>query len=651
MIEVKDLRKTYRTGAIEFQALRGVDLVIRKGEFVAIMGPSGSGKSTLMHLLGFLDSPDGGSYRLDKQETVGLSEIEYAEWRRKKVGFVFQQFHLLPRMKVWENVALPLVYAGTKVDRQEILQLLKRVGLGEKSENRPNELSGGERQRVAIARALVNEPDIIMADEPTGNLDSRTQTEIMDLLVTLNKEGRTIIMVTHEEEVAEYARRIIRIKDGHVIGDEMKKRAHAFSEKVHPQDLSALKNKNAFNKMEFAEFIRQALASIVGNKMRSFLSMLGILIGVAAVITMLALGEGAKESINRSLSSLGSNLLSVMPGAQRTAGVAMQAGSVTRFRVKDMDSLRTLEYVKHVVGNVNGRAQVVAHGNNWNTQVQGVSPEYEEIKSAKPESGRFFTRAEMLQRRKVVLLGQTVASALFGESDPVGQTVRINRIPFEVIGILPAKGAAGFRDQDDVVVVPLLTAMYRLLGKQYLDSIDIQVTEMEKMQEVQDRTMEVLMKELGIPRNGTAGFQIRNMADIQKSVKETTGAMTKLLGFIAAISLLVGGIGIMNIMLVSVTERTREIGLRKAIGGRRRDILGQFLVESVLMTSLGGTAGILIGMTLSLVLSALANWTVKISMASVIISLVFSVAVGLVFGMLPARKAADLNPIDALRYE
>ncbi len=651
MIEVKSLTKTYRTGTVEFQALKGVSLAIKKGEFVAIMGPSGSGKSTLMHLLGFLDAPDKGSYKLDGVETSGLNEDEYAEWRRRKVGFVFQQFHLLPRTTVFKNVALPLIYTGTPVEKEKILSLLESVGLKGKAGNRPNELSGGERQRVAIARALVNEPDIIMADEPTGNLDSKTQDEIMDLLVALNQQGRTIIMVTHEEEVAEYARRIVRIKDGVVVMDERKKKEILSSRDLHNAVSVEGKQAATINKMEFGEFIKQAFDSMTGNKLRSILSMLGIMIGVGAVIAMLALGEGAKESIKKSLSSLGSNLLTVMPGAQRSGGVSLQSGSVTRFKIRDLDVLRKIKDVINVSGNVNGRAQIVGNGKNWNTQVQGTSVEYQVIKTAIPEKGRFFTEEELRSRAKVVVLGNTVVTSLFGDEDPVGQTVRINRIVFEVIGILPVKGAGGFRDQDDVAVIPLTTGMYRLLGKQNIDSIDIQVASFEKMTDVEIEVMNALMKEYGKKSAATAGFQIRNMADIQKSLQETTGAMTKLLGFIAAISLLVGGIGIMNIMLVSVTERTREIGLRKAIGGRKRDILGQFLVESVLMTFLGGLTGVFLGAGASLLLSWIAHWTTRISPVSIIIALVFSICVGLIFGMLPARKAAELNPIDALRYE
>lgn len=652
MIEIKRLSKTYDTGKVKFKALDDVSVKIDQGEFVAIMGPSGSGKSTLMHLMGFLDSPDSGSYVLDGIETSKLTDEEYAELRKNKIGFVFQQFFLLPRINTLENVSLPLIYSGKTDNVETPSRLLKEVGLGLKEKNLPNELSGGERQRVAIARALVNSPDIIMADEPTGNLDSKSQEEIMKLLESLNKSGKTIVMVTHDEEVAVYARRIIKIRDGKIVSDEKKKCSAKDCPEKQPEKTKAHTSLTAGKiGIEFSEFIRQALSAMLGNKLRSILSMLGILIGVAAVIAMLALGEGAKDSMKQSFSSLGSNLLMVMPGANRMGGVQMASGTVTRFTLQDVDAIGKLPEVLLSSGNVNGRAQVVFGAHNWNTQVQGTGVNYPVMHNAVPNYGRFFTENEARIRERVAILGTTVASNLFGDSNPIGQTIKINKVAFRVIGVMPSKGSGGFRDNDDIIVVPITTAMYRLLGKEYVDTMDAQVKDETLTQAATDSITATVRKRHNITKSTDTSFSIMNMADIQKTMQQTMGALSMLLGCIAAISLIVGGIGIMNIMLVSVTERTREIGLRKAIGARRDDILMQFIVEAILMTTLGGIAGIILGSTVSIIISSVLHWSTKISIASVLISTVFSIIIGLIFGILPARKASELSPIDALRYE
>ena len=672
MIDLKNINKTYRTGKIAFQALRDVSLSIGQGEFVAIMGPSGSGKSTLLHLLGLLDRPDSGSYTIYDKEISSCNEQELACLRNHLIGFVFQQFHLLARTSAIDNAHLPLTYSGKRQNKARASQRLKEVGLAHREDHKPNELSGGEQQRVAIARALVNDPLIVFADEPTGNLDTQSEEEIIKILEELNRQGKTIIMVTHEKEIAEHARRIIFMRDGKIVSDKRKDsaghikgipkqvrddredgwgngRESAFSSEQHriEQVLNSVNTTGA----RLPDHMQQAIQAILSHKVRAFLSILGILIGVAAVIAMLALGAGARASLEQRLASLGSNLLSVRPGSPRLRGVALETGSVTRFTVRDAEAIAKLSPVKMVTPTVSGRGQVVYSNKNWSSRLEGVGVNYAEMRASIPILGRFFTEEEVRSRGKVAVLGLTVARELFADNDPVGAEIKINRINFQVIGVLPEKGATGWRDQDDVIIIPISTAMYRVLGKDYVDGIDVEVRGPELIEQAQGEIEGLIVRRHRLTGDIKESVDIRNMAEIQETLASTTKTMSWLLGSIAVISLLVGGIGIMNIMLVSVTERTREIGLRKAIGARARDIMTQFIIEAVVMSVSGGVIGIAIGIGIAAGLSFAAGWTTKVSFSAVALATIFSIAVGMVFGIWPARKASQLNPIEALRYE
>jgi macrolide transport system ATP-binding/permease protein len=652
MIELKNIHKTYQMGRIQVKALQDVCLKICDGEFVAIMGPSGSGKSTLMHILGLLDRPDKGSYLFEDKELTNFSDEGLAVIRNKLVGFIFQQFHLLPRLTALENAELPLIYAGKRHLKEKAREKIELVGLTDRLSHRPNELSGGQQQRVAIARALVNEPTVLLADEPTGNLDSRSKEEILAILKRLNQEGKTVIVVTHEREIAEQARRVISMRDGRIILDEN-------APVQAGKGVSCERSVNGFlteqigkiGRAKFMDYVKEAGFAMLAHKMRSILSILGILIGVAAVIAMLAVGEGAKASIEERLASLGSNLLMIRPGSSRLHGVALEAGSVTRFTFQDAQAIIRLPLAKAVSSSVRGRAQLVYGNKNWNTQVEGVDVAYASMRASEPAVGRFFTDYEVKMREKVAVLGTTVARELFGDDNPIGETIKVNLINFKVIGVLPSKGASTFHDNDDTMLVPVTTAAYRLLGKDYLDSLYVEANDPQSVGPLTESITDLIIKQHRLSKEQEDAFQIRNMADIRETLESTTRTMSILLGAIAAISLLVGGIGIMNIMLVSVTERTREIGLRKAIGANSQDVMVQFLIESVLMSLLGGLGGIALGAGVSLLITSFAGWAVKISVFSVMLATTFSVMVGMVFGLWPARQASRLDPIEALRYE
>jgi macrolide transport system ATP-binding/permease protein len=661
VIKVKGLRKTYRLGGSAVHALDGVDLTVEDGDFLAVMGPSGSGKSTLLQVLGLLDNPDSGSYELFGRQVAGLGADALAEERSRRLGFIFQQFNLLPRTSAAENVRLPELYYPVQAPKEKAVKLLQTVGLGDRVEHKPNELSGGQQQRVAIARALYNDPVVVFADEPTGNLDSKSTVEILKLLQELNAKGITIIMVTHEAEVGAMARRRIVMRDGKIVEDKRQKPLPKITSSVKAgsprpalSPAATPKSSRLPTLRDMAIYAQQALRSLLANKLRSALSMLGILIGVAAVVAVLAIGAGAKKAMETQMSSLGSNLLLVWAGASSRGGVSQGAGSGTRVKFTDADLealMRAVPLIKRSTGDVNGRAQATAAGKNWSTQVAGTGVDYPGMHSSEPALGRWFNLAEIQTRARVVVVGVTVARNLWGEANPLGETVRLNKVAFTVIGVLPVKGSSGFQDQDDKVIIPSTTARYRLLGKEYLDVLSLEIVDQPSMPEAQTQITDFLKARYRIPAATDDAVSVFNMADVQKTMSAVTGTITLVLSIVAGISLVVGGIGIMNIMLVTVTERTREIGLRKALGAKGRDILSQFLIESVVVSLSGGAAGLVIGAGSSMLVSLIAGWAVSVSLTSVLVAVGFSSAVGLIFGLWPAWQASNLSPITALRSE
>lgn len=650
MIELKGISKTYKIGDIKVPALKNISFKIEDGEFVAIMGPSGSGKSTLLNILGCLDVPTNGQYLLDSINTGKLSDSDLARIRNEKIGFVFQTFNLLPRLIALSNVELPLIYAGDQSRRRErAVNALRTVNLEDRASHRPRELSGGEQQRAAIARALINEPVIILADEPTGNLDSKSGKEIMSIFADLNKKGITVIIVTHEEYIASHAKRIIRLKDGEIIEDKKISESDEVSPSSAPMQQ---KKRRIFSLSELKESLSMATSSIISNKLRSFLTMLGIIVGVACVIAMIGIGQGAGAQITERISEMGANLLMIRPGAAQMGPARGGRGSITSLTFEDARAIaENCPSVAKVDASYSRNVQVVYGNKNTNTVISGTTPNFPEVRNFPVEKGSFFTEDDNRLMRRVAVLGKTVVQDLFGEEDPIGQYIKIKRSNFQVIGIMSEKGSSGWRDEDDVIFIPLRTAQKRLFGVDHVSIVNVEARSQGVMDKASAEITALLRERHRIRPGEEDDFGIGSQADILSTVQETSRTFTMLLAGIAVVSLIVGGIGIMNIMFVSVTERTREIGIRKAIGAQKRDILTQFLIEAIIVSSSGGVIGIILGILSSKLMSQFAGWPTVITPGSLLLSFSFAFAVGLFFGFYPARKAALLSPIDALRYE
>jgi macrolide transport system ATP-binding/permease protein len=708
LIELKDIYKTYYLGEIEVPVLKGISLTVSQGEFVALMGTSGSGKTTLMNILGCLDRPTSGEYWLEGRDIVGLSPDDQALLRNQKLGFVFQTFNLLPRTSAFENVIMPLSYNGIHLSDLEAQQrardLLQRLGLGERLDHEPSQLSGGQQQRVAIARSLVNHPSLLLADEPTGNLDSKTSEEMLDLFQRLNEEGVTIILVTHDETVARSAKRIVRIHDGKIQADEIP--ATAAPTEPGTEEEGEPSRRSVWALPHLRWLLRTAFQGLRRNIMRAALTTLGIIIGVAAVIAMMEIGRGSSVAIQKTIASMGANNLIVRAGTASSGGVSFGAGSIKTLTPLDAEAIaKECPAVRATAPIVRARTQLIYGNRNWvPVYLFGTTPSYLAVREWPLAEGGVFSEADVRNANKVCLVGQTIVRELFQGESPLGKEIRVNNVAVKVIGVLTSKGANMFgTDQDDILIAPWTTIKYRVTGsamasanqsakttssdssqkvntlselypstdlKLYPEpstsqkanypqpvrfsnvrSILVAVRSPEEVPNAIEQITQLLKERHRIRPGEPDDFYIRNLAEIIKALTSTSTLMTKLLLVVALISLVVGGVGIMNIMLVSVTERTREIGLRMAVGARGRDILQQFLVESVLLCFCGGIAGILVGRGASMLITTLLRWPTEMSLDAILAAFAVSVTVGIVFGYYPAWKASRLDPINALRYE
>jgi macrolide transport system ATP-binding/permease protein len=701
IIRLEHVTRTYHVGDIDVHALRDVTVTINAGEFVTIVGSSGSGKSTLMAVIGCLDRPSSGSYFFEGANVANFSEPERARLRSERLGFVFQSFNLLSRTSALENVALPLFYAASgpagassRVERARAS--LKLLGLGDRERNTPGQLSGGQQQRVAIARALINAPGLLLADEPTGNLDTRTSHEIMETLVRLNREqGVTVIVVTHEADIAAYADRTLTMRDGQIVSDVLNPKpavaaemprgaapgvAPAVAQPPRPF-LATARRTNTF--WSFAVMIMAAaMQAIWRNMMRSALTMLGVFIGVAALIAMVAVGQGANDAVRKQIERLGTNLVVVLPGARTAGGMRAGSGSASTLTTTDAQAiLRESTAVGEISYLIRQSGQVEFGNQNWATQIQGISPNYPPMTNWRIDAGREITPDDEASAALVVVIGQTVSKQLFGEQqNPVGALIQVKGVPLRVIGVLESKGQTSFgQDQDDLVMIPFTTAERKVLGVAapsqaqtqlnwiypsppnpygltphlagFVNQIYVQAVNSTDVQPAIRQITEILVRRHRIKPGADNDFSVRNLSQIAEAAESSSRIMALLLAAVASISLVVGGIGIMNILLVSVTERTREIGLRMAIGARRVHVLLQFLAEAVFLSVTGGVAGILMGVAFSVAISVIAGWAAPISGTAIAGGFLFSAAVGIFFGYYPARKAAHLDPIEALRYE
>lgn len=645
LLELNDVSRLYTNGEEETIVLNKVSLTINAGEMVAIIGASGSGKSTLMNILGCLDKPSSGEYKVAGQSVAKMEGDQLAALRREHFGFIFQRYHLMSHLTAEQNVEIPAIYADKNATqrKERARELLTRLGLGDRVDYRPNQLSGGQQQRVSIARALMNGGEVILADEPTGALDSHSGQEVMSILKQLNEQGHTVIIVTHDPVIAAQAERIIEIKDGKIINDNCHQTTASKVKKETTPVLTSSYLGQIFGR--FTQALDMAWRAMVVNKVRTLLTMLGIIIGIASVVTIIVIGDAAKSMVLADIKAIGSNTIDIYPGKDFGSDSPEDRQSLT---LQDVFALKQQSYVQAVTPQVQFSTRLRRGNQDSPASVAGVSDDYFTVYAMKFSQGRSFT-PDMIQRQaQVVVIDENTRQRFFPtKKEVIGEQIIIRNIPSTIVGVIAEKKSAFGNGQSLKVWVPYSTLNSRILNRSYLDSITVRATEGYDASVAEQQIIRLLTI-----RHGKKDIFTYNLDSFIKAAESTTQTMQLFLTLVAVISLVVGGIGVMNIMLVSVTERTREIGIRMAVGARASDVMQQFLIESVLVCLVGGTLGIGLSFGIAMVASImLPDWHFVFQPIALVSAFVCSTAIGVIFGFLPARSAAKMNPIDALARE
>ncbi|WP_390884614.1 MacB family efflux pump subunit [Aeromonas dhakensis] len=644
LLQLSGIRRHFGDGERRVEVLKGIDLTIARGEMVAIVGASGSGKSTLLNILGCLDQPSEGDYRVAGRETSRLAADALATLRREHFGFIFQRYHLLGDLSARDNVALPALYAGLAGDARKARaeSLLQRLGLGSRLDYKPSQLSGGQQQRVSIARALINGGQVILADEPTGALDSQSGAEVLGILNGLHREGHTLVIVTHDMAIAEQAERIIELKDGEVVADRRREPALPSPAPTTPR--ADIGGRGGLAGRLGAAF-KMALLAMQAQRMRTFLTMLGIIIGIAAVVSVVALGRGSQQQVLANINAMGTSTLEIFPGS----GFGdRRADAVQTLRVEDAEALAGLGYVHSVTPSLATSVTLRRGSQAVLGSVNGVGEQFFQVRGYRLLQGMLFDATSVADMAQEVVIDENSRARLFaaGES-PLGQVILLGSLPCRVIGVV-ARNQSGFGSDENLNVwIPHTTAMTRMLGQSHLRSISVRVQDEVALAAAEDGITRLLRE-----RHGSQDFFVLNTDSIRQAITSTNATLTLLIAMIALISLVVGGIGVMNIMLVSVSERTREIGVRMAVGARTGDILQQFLIEAVLVCLLGGAAGVLLSLLVGVLFEHFSSqFTLSYSLDAVLMAFFCSSLIGVLFGFFPARRAARMDPIHALERE
>ncbi|EOB3111634.1 MacB family efflux pump subunit [Yersinia enterocolitica] len=651
LLQLDNVSRWFISGEERVQVLKNINLTIHSGEMVAIVGASGSGKSTLMNILGCLDKPSSGEYLVAGRIPQHLDSNELAELRREHFGFIFQRYHLLNDLSAQENVEIPAIYAGVNREerRQRAASLLSRLGLVDRLDYRPSQLSGGQQQRVSIARALMNGGEVILADEPTGALDTHSGTEVLNILKGLHQQGHTVVIVTHDMSIAEHAQRIIELRDGEVIADRQMPQPEL------PAKICTIETPDIAHKPPLAswkaqhdrlqEAFKMALLAMSAQRLRTLLTMLGIIIGIASVVSVVALGKGSQQQVLANINSMGTSTLEIFPGKDFGD---MRSAAIHTLRATDADALAQQGYIHSVTPTVSTSTTLRYGNKSVSGTVNGVGEQYFLVRGYTLAQGMAFNRTSVDNLMQEAVIDENTRDKLFPNGEnPLGKVILLGSLPCRVIGVA-AKKQSGFGSDENLNVwIPYTTAMKRMLGQSYLKSITVRVNDDIDLANAEQGVTKLLTQ-----RHGTQDFFVMNTDSIRQTIEKTTSTMTLLVSMIAVISLVVGGIGVMNIMLVSVTERTKEIGVRMAVGARTSDIMQQFLIEAVLVCLLGGCLGVVLSLVIGLLFSQFSSsFSMVYSATSIITAFICSSLIGVIFGFFPAKRAAQMDPIRALERE